>query len=258
MTFLGHQVGDGQLTLPKHRVHALANYHKPMTKKRLRAFLGSVGLYRRYARQLASKTAILTPHMTKQAPPRVVWDDKGESAFQAILYTMAHTTSLCIPLPDDQFSLVTDASGLGIGSVLQVRRQGEWTPAAYFSRQLKGPEQRYSETEIEALAVVESVRHFNYYLYGKTFVIYTDHKPLIQLLSSEHLNPRLRRYAYKLQHWMVEIQYLPGKDNSLADALSRQKTRQPAEARELPGDNLPDSHLLAGDVEGQQSPHEVR
>ena len=256
MTFLGHQVGDGLMSLPEHRVKALANYQRPATKKGLRAFLGSVGFYRRYAKQLATQTALLTPHTSKQAPSRVEWNEEGEEAFKSILCTMAHTTALCIPLPTDEFSVVTDASGLGIGGVLQVRRQGEWTPSAYFSRQLKGAEQRYLATEIEAIAVVESVKHFNYYLYGRTFSIFTDHKPLTQLLSSEHLNPRLRRYAYKLQHWMLEIRYLPGKENSMVDALSREERPRRKITSELLRDGTPDSHLLAGDVEGQPPPHE--
>ena len=258
MSFLGHQVGEGLMTLPAHRVQALTDYQRPVTKKGLQAFLGSVGFYRRYARQLASQTAILMPHTTRQAPPRVQWSEEGEQAFKCILCTMAHTTSLCIPLPQDSFSLVMDASGPGIGGVLQVRRDGEWAPAAYFSRQLKGPEQRYSATKIEALAVVETVKHFNYYLYGQNFSIYTDHKPLTQLLVSENLNPRLRRFAYKLQHWMLDIQYLPGEENSLADALSREEWRRKERERNhgLTGDRSPDSHLLAGDVEGTP-PHEV-
>ena len=256
MTFLGHQVGDGMMTLPEHRVKVLANYRKPETKKGLRAFLGSVGFYRRYAKQLATQTAILLHHTTKQAPSRVVWSKEGEEAFNTILSSMAHTTSLCIPLPDDDFSVVTDASGLGIGGVLHVKRAGEWTPAAYFSCQLKGAEQRYSATEIEALVVVEAVRHFNYYLYGRRFDIFTDHKPLLQLLSSEHLNPRLRRYTYKLQHWLLEIHYLPGKENSIADALSREERPRTAKNVELPEDGPSGSHLLVEDVEGQLPPQE--
>ena len=152
MTFLGHQVGEGKMTLPDHRVAALANYQKPLIKRGLRAFLGTVGFYRRYAKQLTSQTAILTPHTTKQALSRIMWDKEGEEAFSQIVFIMSHTTSLCIPLPKDSFSLVTDTSGLGIGCVLQVRREGEWKPAAYFSHQLKGPEQRYSATEMEVLA----------------------------------------------------------------------------------------------------------
>ena len=75
---------------------------------------------------------------------------------------------LTIPLPEYQMSIITDASGKGIGGVLPVLRDGEWEAAAFYSRQTRGPEQRYSATELEALALVESIRHFSYYLYGKT------------------------------------------------------------------------------------------
>ena len=65
MSFLGHQVGEGLMTLPAHRVQALTDYQRPVTKKGLRACLGLIGFYRRYARQLASQTAILAPHTTR-------------------------------------------------------------------------------------------------------------------------------------------------------------------------------------------------
>ena len=73
-------------------------------------------------------------------------------------------------------SVVTNASGLGIGGVLQVRRGDDWKAAAFFSRQTRGTEQCYSATELDSLALVETIRHFAYYLYGKSFVAYTDHK----------------------------------------------------------------------------------
>ena len=59
--------------------------------------------------------------------------------------------------------------------------------------------------ELEALALVEAIRHFSYYLYGRAFVAYTDHRPLCYLLSSDRLNGRLRRMGMKLQVWMVDI-----------------------------------------------------
>jgi len=76
-------------------------------------------------------------------------------------------------------------------------------------------------TELEALALVETVRHFGYYLYGKEFVAYTDHKPLCALLLFDRLNGRLRRLGMTLQHWLITIQYLPGEDNGMVDALAR-------------------------------------
>ena len=90
MTFLGHQVGDRKMTLPEHRVQALTQYKRPETKRGLRAFLGSVGFYQRYTQHLASQTALLTPHITKQAPSRVMWDEEGEEAFKSIISIMSH------------------------------------------------------------------------------------------------------------------------------------------------------------------------
>ena len=120
----------------------------------------------------------------------------------------------------------TDALGQVIGGVLQVRRGDNWEAAAFFSRQTWGAEQRYSATELEALALVKTIRHFGYYLYGKCFTAYTDHKPLCQLMSSDRLNGRLRRMAMKLQHWLVKVEYLPGEENGIADALSREEKQR--------------------------------
>jgi len=140
----------------------------------------------------------LTPLTSKSASSKVVWTREGELAFNHICAIISCACSLCIPLPHDTLSLVTDASGLEVGGVLQVWRKDRWEAAAFYSRQLRGPEQRYSATELEALALVATVEHFKYYLYGRSFKVYTDHKPLLQITTSERLNARLRRMAFKL------------------------------------------------------------
>ena len=213
--FLGHYVGHGSMSIPSHRTTALENYTRPRSKRGLRAFLGSVGFYRRYLPKLADWTSVLTPMTSKQAPQTVEWKEDGMSAFDCIRSFFCATPNLCVPLPNDTVSIVSDASGRGVGGVLQVYRQGEWTPSAYYSRQLRGAEARYSATELEALALVETVRHFAYHLYGREFITYTDHRPLEQLLSSNRLNPRLARMAYKLQHWLIKIQRGIGEHNHL-------------------------------------------
>ena len=153
--------------------------------------------------------------------------------------------------PVDVFSVVTDASRLEVGGVLQVWRDGKWEAAAFYSRQLRGAEQRYSVTELEALALVCTIDHFAYYLYGREFVAFTDHKPLMQLLTSDRLNPRLGRMSLKLQHWLVKVEYLPGTDNGMADALSwEERPRMSSKDQETP-----DASLASGDV-GVTPPHE--
>ena len=167
--FLGHFVGRDTMSIPEHRTSALAQHTRPKSKKRLRAFLGSVGFYRRYLPHLADTTAVLTPLTSKQAPQTVEWTDEGVSAFQHICHFFCAPPNLCIPLLLDVVSIVSNASGRGIGGILQVQRDREWVPSAYFSRQLRGAEHRYSATELEALALVETIRHFSYHLYGRPF-----------------------------------------------------------------------------------------
>ena len=256
--FLGHQVGAGKMSMPQHRVQALSSYTRPTTKKGLRAFLGSVGFYRRYVSKLADQTAILTPLTAKQAPQRVDWTEEGMSAFDTICHVLSMSCSLCIPLPSDTFSIVTDASGRGIGGVIQVKRDEEWEAAAFYSRQLQGAEQRYSATELEALAVVATVDHFNYYLYGRPFCVLSDHRPLGQLLSLDRLNPRLRRMAYKLQHRMVTIQYIHGVNNTFADALSMEERRTETVTESEKSVTSPDIHQVMGNVEEQPPQEEER
>ena len=238
--------------VPAHRVVALAQYSKLTTKRGSMAFLGSISFYRRYLQKLATQTALLTPLTAKQAPQRVEWSEEGTCAFNTICSYFCDMCVLCIPLSDDKFSIVTDASGKGIGGVLQVHWKGDWQPAAFFSRQLWGAEQRYSATELEALALAETVSHFAYYLYGRRFTAYTDHKPLEQLLTSTRLNPWLQWLSYKLQHWMMSIEYIPGAQNTLADALSREERPPPGleERQEQVMQDKPGITLALGDVEG--------
>ena len=225
LQFLGHIIGSGEMSIPKARIQALQSYVKPTTKRGLRSFLGAISFYRKFAKDLAKYTARLTPATSKSAPPKVIWTDSMDDAFQSIRKLMCSCTKLVVPLPSDNFSILTDASGVGIGGVLQVLRDEEWVAAAYYSRQTKGSETRYSATELEALALVETIVHFSYYLYGHTFVAFTDHHALLSLKRSDRLNGRLKRLALKLQPWDVDVQYLPGKENLLADALSRQEWR---------------------------------
>ena len=182
MEFLGHTVGNGAITIPDKRVQALLRYTKHTTKKGLRSFLGAVSFYRRYVELLATDTAVLFPATSKLTPAKVSWMEDMESAFHNIRKSVNAGCLLTISLPQDTMSIVTDALGSGIGGVLQVLRGSEWEAATFYSRHARGAEQRYSATELEALALVETVRHFEYYLYVKQFTAFTDHKPRCSLM----------------------------------------------------------------------------
>ena len=108
-----------------------------------------------------------------------------------------------------------------MGAILSVIRGGQELPVAYFSRKLKPREMRYSATELEGLAVVNAVQHFDVYLVTHPFVVVTDHRALVFLNTTRHANGRLARWALALQPYSFTLQYRPGPLNLNADALSR-------------------------------------
>lgn len=71
------------------------------------------------------------------------------------------------------------------------------------------------------LSIVNSCKNFRLYLFGQKFIIYTDHKPLVWLYFLKEPNQRLIRWKLKLEEYNYEINHLKGKENSVADALSR-------------------------------------
>lgn len=106
-------------------------------------------------------------------------------------------------------------------TVLSQERIGSDLPIAYASRTLNVHEQNYSTIEKELLAIVWSVRYFRPYLYGRTFTIVTDHKPLQWLFNLKEPNSKLVRWRLKLEEFDYKIIYKKGASNTNADALSR-------------------------------------
>jgi len=124
--FLGHKVGGGKMSLPKHRAEAFTKYSLPATKKGLRSFLGAVSFYRRYIKMLATHTAKLSPLTSKLAPAKVVWSEGGELAFRTIVSLICNTCMLCIPLPEDDYSIVDNYEGQNRGTLPLRRRPWQW------------------------------------------------------------------------------------------------------------------------------------
>ena len=99
------------------------------------------------------------------------------------------------PTVDSETALTVDASGLDIGGVLEQLIGGMWEPLAFFSKQLRAPEQKYSSFDRELLALHLAMRHFLYFLEGRVSTVYTDHKPLTFAFnkSSDPWNGRQQR-----------------------------------------------------------------
>ena len=117
--------------------------------------------------------------------------------------------------------LITGASPVGLRAVPTQVQEGQERVIAYATRALTGVEQRYSQTEREALGLVWGCETFHMYLYGMEFTLLTDHKPLETIYSTSSRNSaRIERWVLRLQPYKFRVQYEPGKQN-IADSLSR-------------------------------------
>ncbi len=221
LEFLGHVIGDGSMRVPEARIKAMAEHPVPKTRKQLRAFLGLIGYYRRFVRGFHRWSSLLTSHTAKTSPGEVVWTSPMLEAFRKLCVSLCDHVCLNVPCKEDDFCLESDASASGVGAVLSVWRDGEWKPVAFFSRQLKGAQVRYSAQELEGLALYEAVQHFAFYLYGKRFSIITDHRGLEWLKSGNQRNRRVYGWALKLSEFQFDVTYRRGEQNVVADDLSR-------------------------------------
>ena len=118
-----------------------------------------------------------------------------------------------------------DSSSFGLGSVL-LQEQDDKTlrPVAYACRSLTTTEKRYAQIEKEALALAWACERFQDFILGIHIRLETDHRPLLSIMKSKHLDelfPRLQRFRMRLMRFSYEIFHAPGKDLAVADALSR-------------------------------------
>ena len=218
---LGHIIGREMIQPHPDKVKVIRDASRPTTKKQLRSFLGLVNFYRKFIPNCSHVSLPLTDLTRKFSPNKIQWTESQEIAFQHL--KRALTTSPILKLPDmsQVFILQTDASDRGLGAVLLQEENGQKRPIAYISRKLNNAEENYSTIERECLSIVWSIQKLHKFLYGREFLLETDHQPLIYLNSSKLLNARLMRWALTLQPYRFRIISIKGKENVGADFLSR-------------------------------------
>ena len=122
-----------------------------------------------------------------------------------------------------------DASPVGLAAILSQKGQETGTSyiVTYASRSLTETEQRYSQTEREALGIVWACEHLHLYIYGKPLTVYRDHKPLVSIFGypSSKPPPRIEKWALRLQPYQLTVLYRKG-DGKPADYLSRHPSKQ--------------------------------
>ncbi|CAC5382680.1 Retrovirus-related Pol polyprotein from transposon 297,Retrovirus-related Pol polyprotein from transposon 17.6 [Mytilus coruscus] len=159
------------------------------------------------------------------------WEDIHEKAFSSLKNALVQAPVLKLPNFSQVFILQTDASDKGIGAILLQDEGNIRLPVSYASRKLKASERNYSTIEKECLAILLAISTFERYLYGKQFILETDHQPLIYLQKFKIANARLMRWSLLLQPYRFRIVAIKEKDNVGAEFLSRKKDREVNESK---------------------------
>jgi cleavage and polyadenylation specificity factor subunit 1 len=222
--FLGHIVSaTGVAPLDRH-VTAIQEFPPPTDVAGLQRFLGMLNFFRRFLPAAAATLRPLTDAL-KSSPASTAfdWTPEMDNAFVQAKLALTTAATLRHPNPSADLSVAVDASAHHVGAVLQQREGSDWAPLGFFSKKLNAAEVNYSAFDRELLAAYSAVRHFRFLLEGRIFYVYTDHKPLVAAARrvTPPVSARQQRQLSFLGEFNMKMLYLPGKENHVADALSR-------------------------------------
>ena len=235
--YWGHRVSAEGIQPLQERTSAVADMPAPTDTTEIRRFLGMANQLGKFCKELAEVSAPLRELLKKDRS--WVWGTAQEEAFQKIKTLLCSTNHILVFYDIKRETVVSaDASAHGLGATLLQRQDdGALRPVTYASRALTPTEERYAQIEKEALAVTWACERFFDYLIGlDTFIIQSDHKPLIPLLGGAKplvdMPPRIQRFRMRLMRYNYQIVHVPGKELWTADALSRAPahTSQPSVA----------------------------
>ncbi len=178
-----------------------------------------------YYRFLPTCAQLLKPltDLLRRGAKTLQWTATAQEAFQQAKRLLAAAVPLQHPAPNAELSLAIDASDTHIGGVMQQKSGDHWRPLGFFSRKLTDTESRYSTFDRELLAAQAAIEHFRHFCEGRVFQLWIDHKPLDTALSriSIPISPRQLHHLAFISVFNVQLLYLPGLKNVVADFLSR-------------------------------------
>lgn len=224
VSYLGHLVTKDGVKCDPAKLEAIENWPVPESVPDVRSFLGIASYYRKFIDNFSTISFPLTQLTRKNQ--KFVWSDQCKTAFHTLKTSLISAPILAYPTRNDPFILDTDASLYGIGAVLSQVQNGEEKVIAYGSKTLSKSQMRYCTTFRELLAVVVFVKQFKHYLYGKHFLLRTDHSSLTWLKSFKEPEGMIARWISALDTFDFEIKHRKGSLHCNADALSRRPRRR--------------------------------
>ena len=231
--FFGYDCRYQKYSLGDGRKKTLSEFPPPPTLKHLQSFLGAALYFQNFVPHYATLAAPLH-EMTKRDArwSADTWTSELTTAFDKFKSALISSFELYYPDYTLPWVLRTDASLEGVGMALfQVfspdsGADPHYQPILFHSQKFSAQARNWSTIEQEAYAIFWAVKHCSYYLRGKEFVLETDHANLQYMEAS--LVPKIIRWRIYLQSFVFSLRHIKGKDNAVADWLSRLGDSQPS------------------------------
>lgn len=218
VTFFGHLLTNRGLKPDPEKVEAIKKMPHPEDKKAVERFIGTASYMAKFIPGLSEKLGPLRE--LKRSDEEFSWTQSHQKAFESVKKAIAARTILKYFDKNKPVIIECDSSSFGIGGILKQDDE----PVYFASRTMTECEKRYSQIEKELLSIVFACTRFDQYIYGcESVTVQNDHKPLERIHKKpiHEVTKRLQRMLMTLQRYRINIAYKPGKEMTLADALSR-------------------------------------
>ena len=242
LQYLGHLVSEEGFKVLPEKIKSIKNMPSPKTSKEVKQFLGLAGYYHKFVPRFADLSRPLT-HLTHQNV-EFQWTEKCQKSFDNLRELLTKYPILRYPDPSRDYTLFTDARKFGYVGVLTQEYEDNGIKkhhlVCYVSGLFRGSQLNWAALTKEVYTIYMSVRKLTFYITGHNIKVKSDHLPLKKFLEKKTLNAKVNNWAIELEQFKIELDWISGIKNMLADSLSRllDMTPEAEPTQEPPGEEF--------------------
>ena len=216
--YLGHIISAEGIHVDPAKIKPILDWPVPKNQKDVLQFKGMCEFYRRHIEHFSS---IAAPLSALTGKVEFHWGEAEQTAFDGLKKALTEAPVLAPPDYSSPFVVTCDASKYAVGAVLSQGEGSHMRVVAFESRKMNDAETRYLNHDKELLAVIHALKKWDFYLRGKRFRIVTDNSATKFIQTKPQLSHRQMNWMTTLQSFDFDIIHRPGRENIVADALSR-------------------------------------
>ena len=221
-TFLSHIISAHGIRPDPEKIQAIKDFNTPENKKQPQGFPGTDNFSTKFSKDIFEAISPILGLMKKGI--KWHWKEEHQVAFERVKSLVCSEVMLHFPNSSQPYYLQTDASNYEIGAVLYQQDKESIKLIAWGSRTLRRSKLNYFTTEKELLALVWALQKYHSFLWGAVIIHRTDHMALTFSRSCKLISKRLTTWIMSIQDYQIQTEHCPGKENIIADAISRQTT----------------------------------